>query len=247
MNKTPKTAIITGASSGIGLAIAQAYINRGYNVVANGRDASRLQQAAEQLGAPKNLLLVAGDVAKAETAELLFTQAIAHFGKVDILINNAGVFISKPVSDYTQHDLDSIIDTNLKGFFYPAQTAAKHMSKNKSGHIINITAAIAMQPNLTVPALLPIMIKGGINSAVKGLALELAASNVMVNGIAPGIIETPMHSSDPQVKAILQSLAPVNRIGKVQDIVDAVLYLTDANFVTGTIMVVDGGSTAGKW
>ncbi|MCX8729059.1 SDR family oxidoreductase [Gilliamella sp. B2969] len=247
MNKGNKTVIVTGASSGIGFAIAKAYLERGFNVVANGRDKARLEQAAINLGEPDNLLLVAGDIAKPQTAELLFSHAIARFGKVDILVNNAGIFISKPAIDYTQDDLNTIIDTNLKGFFYPAQTAAKHMMANQSGHIINITAAIAMQPNLTVPALLPIMIKGGINSAIKGLALELASSQVMVNGIAPGIIETPMHPTDPQVQTVLKSMAPVNRIGHVQDIINAVMYLTDSNFVTGTVMVVDGGSTAGKW
>ena len=139
------------------------------------------------------------------------------------------------------------LNTNLKGFFYPTQLAVEYMKPNKCGHIVNITAAIALQPNLAVPALLPIMTKGAINSAIKGLALELANDNIRVNGIAPGIIQTPMHTQDHQSLSMLKSLCPSNSIGQVTDIVDAVLYLTDSQFVTGTIMVVDGGSTAGKW
>ncbi|WP_276921854.1 SDR family NAD(P)-dependent oxidoreductase [Frischella perrara] len=246
MDKT-KTVIVTGASSGIGFAITKAYLDRGYNVVANGRDKERLDEAAKQLGQPTNLLLVAGDISLPETAKSLFTLAQKHFGKIDILVNNAGIFISKPISQYTAEDLDNIINTNLKGFFYPTQLAVEYMKPNKCGHIVNITAAIALQPNLAVPALLPIMTKGAINSAIKGLALELANDNIRVNGIAPGIIETPMHTQDHQSLSMLKSLCPSNSIGQVTDIVDAVLYLTDSQFVTGTVMVVDGGSTAGKW
>ena len=246
MDKT-KTVIVTGASSGIGFAITKAYLDRGYNVVANGRDKGRLDEAAKQLGQPTNLLLVAGDISLPEIAKSLFTLAQKHFGKIDILVNNAGIFISKPISQYTAEDLDNIINTNLKGFFYPTQLAVEYMKPNKCGHIINITAAIALQPNLAVPALLPIMTKGAINSAIKGLALELANDNIRVNGIAPGIIQTPMHTQDHQSLSMLKSLCPSNNIGQVTDIVDAVLYLTDSQFVTGTVMVVDGGSTAGKW
>lgn len=242
-----KTAIVTGASSGLGFAITEAYLARGYNVVGNARSLERLQDAAKKLGNPSNFLPIAGDIAKPETTTELFEKAIKYFGHVDILINNAGIFISKLVENYTQNDLNSILDTNLKGFFYPSQAAAKHMTKNGSGHIITITASIAMQPNTQVPALLPIMVKGGLNSAVKGLALELAASNVMVNGIAPGIIATPMHSQDEKVQAVLKNMAPTGRLGTSKDIVDAVLYLTNSHFVTGTILVVDGGSTAGHW
>ncbi len=242
-----KTAIVTGASSGIGFAIAKAYLARGYNVVGNARSLARLQSAAKELGNPENFLLVPGDISKQETALALFSQAEKHFGKVDVLINNAGIFISKPVGDYTEEDINSILDTNLKGFFYPSQAAAAHMVRNGSGHIISITAAIAMQPNTKMPALLPVMVKGGLNHAVRGLALELASANVMVNGIAPGIIDTPLLPNDEQSQSMLKQLAPTGRIGATKDIVDAVLYLTDSNFVTGTVLVVDGGSTAGNW
>ncbi|WEJ74313.1 MULTISPECIES: SDR family oxidoreductase [unclassified Pseudomonas] len=242
-----KTVIVTGASSGLGFAIAEAYLARGYNVVGNARSQARLQEAASKLGNPANFLPVEGDIAKPETARRLFAQAIEAFGKVDILVNNAGIFIAKPVTEYSEAEVESIVDTNLKGFFYPSQAAARHMAANGSGHIVTITAAIAMQPNAKVPALLPVLIKGGLNSAVRGLALELAGSQVQVNAVAPGIIQTPMHATDEQTRAFLGGLAPTGRIGTPQDIVDAVLYLTDSTFVTGAILNVDGGSTTGTW
>ncbi|MEE9101835.1 SDR family oxidoreductase [Pseudomonas nitroreducens] len=242
-----KTVIVTGASSGLGFAIAEAYLARGYNVVGNARSQARLQEAASKMGNPANFLPVEGDIAKPETARRLFAQAIEAFGKVDILVNNAGIFIAKPVTEYSEAEVESIVDTNLKGFFYPSQAAARHMAANGSGHIVTITAAIAMQPNAKVPALLPVLIKGGLNSAVRGLALELAGSQVQVNAVAPGIIQTPMHATDEQTRAFLGGLAPTGRIGTPQDIVDAVLYLTDSTFVTGAILNVDGGSTTGTW
>ncbi|MFB5743341.1 SDR family NAD(P)-dependent oxidoreductase [Cedecea sp. S5-13] len=246
MNSTP-TVIVTGASSGIGLAIAQAYLARGYNVVGNGRTLKRLQTAAASLGNPQNFLPVAGDIALKATAETLFKQAIAAFGRVDILINNAGIFIPKPASEYSEQDIDAMINTNLKGFLFPSQLAASHMSKNKAGHIVNITASVAMQPNVKVPALLPVMVKGGLNQATRALALELAADNVRVNAVAPGIIETPLHSDYSGTAGFLSTLSPSGKTGSVQDVVNAVLYLTDSEFVSGTVMAVDGGSTAGVW
>ncbi|NIF31472.1 SDR family oxidoreductase [Enterobacter sp. Cy-643] len=246
MNSTP-TVIVTGASSGIGLAIAQAYLARGYNVVGNGRTLKRLETAAASLGNPANFLPVAGDIALKSTAETLFKQAIAAFGRVDILINNAGIFIPKPASDYSEQDIDALINTNLKGFLFPSQLAASHMSQNKAGHIVNITASVAMQPNVKVPALLPVMVKGGLNQATRALALELAADNVRVNAVAPGIIETPLHADYSGSIGFLSTLSPSGKTGTVQDVVNAVLYLTDSQFVSGTVMAVDGGSTAGVW
>ncbi len=242
-----QTVIVTGASSGIGFAVAKAYLERGYNVVGNARTLERLQSAAQQLGNPANFLLVPGDISKAATAADLFEKAIAAFGKVDILINNAGIFLAKPIGEYTEDDLESIVSTNLKGFFYPSQQAAAHMAKNRDGHIVTITASIAMQPNVKVPALLPILIKGGLNHATRGLAIELAGSNVRVNAIAPGIIKTPMHSADEGTQSFLKTLAPNGAMGETQDVVNAVLYLTDSTFTSGTVMAVDGGSTAGTW
>jgi NAD(P)-dependent dehydrogenase (short-subunit alcohol dehydrogenase family) len=245
MNTAVKTVVITGASSGIGLALTEAYLKRGYNVVGNARTSERLQAAAEKLGKPANFLAVAGDIGKAGTAKKLFEQAVARFGKVDILINNAGIFIPKPIIQYTQEDLESQIDTNLKGFFYTTQAAAQHMSANKSGHIVSISAAIAMQPNINVPASIPVLLKGGINQATRALALELAQYNIKVNAVAPGIIDTPLHT--PDTHEFLKAMQPSGRIGNVQEVVDAVFYLTDAEFTTGAILPVDGGATSGKW
>lgn len=242
-----KTAIVTGASSGIGLAIAEAYLAKGYNVVGNARTLDRLKEAASTIGNPENFVFAEGDISTPATTAAMFSKAIDTFGKVDILVANAGVFISKPFTDFTEEDVDSLVDTNLKGFIYPAQAAAKHMTANGSGHIVSITACIAMQPNAKLPALVTALIKGGLNHAVKALAVELGTSGVHVNAVAPGIIDTPIFPRDPALWEFLRTLAPNGKTGVPQDIVDAVLYLTGSNYVTGSIMTVDGGSTAGTW
>ena len=244
MNKA-KTAVITGASSGIGLAIAQAYLNKGFNVVGNARTAERLDAAWKQLGSPDNFLPVAGDIGDPATAPKIFAQAIARFGQVDVLINNAGIFGVKPVTEYTAKELNDFINTNLKGFVYATQQAAAHMSKNRQGHIVSITASIASQPNANVPASVPILIKGGINHATKALAIELAPHNIKVTAVAPGIVDTPLYT--PDMHDFLKTLQPTGRIGTTREIVDAVLYLTDAEFTTGVVLPVDGGMSAGKW
>jgi NAD(P)-dependent dehydrogenase (short-subunit alcohol dehydrogenase family) len=239
--------IVTGASSGIGLALAESYLKRGDNVVGNARTMPRLEEAAASLGSPSNFLLVDGDVGKPETATKLFEKAIEAFGRVDIFIANAGIFIAKPITDFTEDDVNSIIDTNLKGFFYPAQQAAKHMTANGSGHIIAITACIAMQPNAKLPCSMTALLKGGLNHIVKALAIELGPTGVQVNAVAPGIIDTPIFPRDEETWAFLRTFAPNGKTGVTQDVVDAVQYLTDSTYVTGSIMTVDGGSTAGTW
>jgi NAD(P)-dependent dehydrogenase (short-subunit alcohol dehydrogenase family) len=245
MRAVNPTVVITGASSGIGLALAAAYLERGANVVGNARSTERLDAAREQLGNPANFIGVEGDIADPRTAEKLFAEATARFGKVDILINNAGIFNAKPFHSYTPEEVERLIDTNLKGFFYPSQLAASHMAANRSGHIVNITASVSIQPNQKVPAVLPVLVKGGLNSATRALALELAPHNVQVSAVAPGIIDTPLH--DKGSHEFLKSLQPSGQLGSVQDIVDAVLYLTDARFTTGIVLSVDGGATAGVW
>jgi NAD(P)-dependent dehydrogenase (short-subunit alcohol dehydrogenase family) len=240
-----KTVVITGASSGIGFAIAEAYLKKGYNVVGNGRTQDRLDEAAKKLGNPQNFVGVAGDISKPATAKELFKQAKSRFGKVDILINNAGIFIAKPITAYTDDDLDQLIDTNLKGFFFPTREAVDHMSENKSGHIVNITASIAIQPNINVPASLAILIKGGIDHATKALSLELTPFNIKVSSVAPGVIDTPMHPIENH--PFLKSLHPSGELGSTKDIVDAVMYLAEAQFTTGIVLPVDGGSSSGKW
>jgi NAD(P)-dependent dehydrogenase (short-subunit alcohol dehydrogenase family) len=239
------TVVITGASSGIGLALAEAYMERGFNVVGNARSEQRLQAAAETLGHSPRFLGVAGDIAEPQTAEQLFQRAIAQFGQVDILVNNAGIFIAKPFIEYSVEELDALIGTNLKGVVYASQVAARHMAPRRQGHIVNITASIALQPLFDVPAALPVLIKGGINQATRALALELSPYNVQVNAVAPGIVDTPMH--EPGAHAFLNTLQPAGRIAKPSEIADAVLYLTDAAFTTGVVLPVDGGMSAGKW
>jgi len=244
-DNTSPTVVITGASSGIGLGLAQAYLERGFNVVANARTDERLATAAKQLGHPARFLGVAGDIGRRDTAQRLIDRAVERFGQVDVLVNNAGIFNAKPFVEYTEEELDQLVATNLKGFVYASQAAAKHMVARRQGHIVNITASIALQPNQQVPAALPVLIKGGINAATRALALELAPHNVKVNAVAPGIVDTPLYT--PEMHGFLNGLAPAGRIATVREIADAVLYLTSADFTTGVVLPVDGGMSTGKW
>ncbi|WP_435609547.1 SDR family NAD(P)-dependent oxidoreductase [Pseudomonas knackmussii] len=240
-----KTVIITGASSGIGLGLAKAFLDRGYNVVGNGRSAESLAKARAQLGEPANLHTVAGDVADPQTAQRLVDAAIERFGRVDVLVNNAGFFLPKPFIEYSPAEVEAMIDTNLKGTLFPSQAAAARMIQQGNGHIINITASIALQPNISVPAALPVVIKGGLNQLTRALALEFSPHNIQVNAVAPGIVDTPMH--DPASRAFLNGLQPAGRIGRIEEIAEAVIYLSEADFTTGAVLPVDGGMSVGKW
>ena len=240
-----KTVIITGASSGIGLGLVKAFLGRGYNVVGNARSPSGLEAAAADLGHPTGFIGVVGDIADPATSTALITQAVEAFGAVDGLVNNAGFFLPKPFIEYSPQDLDALLDTNLKGLVYASQAAAAHMIGRQQGFIINISAAVALQPNIQVPAALPVLIKGGVNQMTRALALELSPHNIKVNAVAPGIIDTPMH--DPAHRAFLDNLAPAGRVGTIEEIAEAVLYLAGADFTTGAILPVDGGMSTGKW
>lgn len=240
-----KTVIITGASSGIGLGLVKAFLARGYNVVGNARSPSGLDTAAAELGHPAGFIGVAGDIADPTTSTALISQAVAAFGAVDGLVNNAGFFLPKPFVEYSPQDLDALLDTNLKGLVYASQAAAAHMIGRQQGFIINISAAVALQSNIQVPAALPVLIKGGVNQMTRALALELSPHNIKVNAVAPGIIDTPMH--DPAHREFLDNLAPAGRVGTVEEIAEAVLYLAGADFTTGAILPVDGGMSTGKW
>jgi NAD(P)-dependent dehydrogenase (short-subunit alcohol dehydrogenase family) len=240
-----KTVVITGASSGIGLSLVKAFLEEGFNVVGNARGQDRLQSLTRELGSPASFLAVAGDIGKPETATKLFDAALERFSRVHVLVNNAGIFNAKRFVEYSAAEIEALVSTNLNGFVYPSQQAAKHMASHHDGHIINITASIALQPLANVPAVLPILIKGGLNQATKALALELAAQNVKVSAVAPGIIDTPLYPKS--MHEFLATLQPVGHIGTTRDIVEAVLYLARAEFTTGVVLPVDGGMSAGRF
>jgi NAD(P)-dependent dehydrogenase (short-subunit alcohol dehydrogenase family) len=236
-----KTAIVTGASSGIGLGLTTALIEQGYRVVAN----SRRITAAGTLEPSEDLALIDGDIASAETARRIVETAIQRFGSVDLLVNNAGLFIPKPFTDYTAEDFERLVSTNLSGFLYVTQAAVRQMIRQGAGHVVNITTTLADQPVAGVPASIPVLTKGGLNAVTAALAIEYANSGVRFNAIGAGIIDTPMHK--PETHGFLKTLHPIQRIGQVSEIVEAVLYLTAATFVTGEVLHVDGGAHAGKW
>ena len=238
---TTKTAIVTGASSGIGLGLTTALLEHGYRVVANSRQIT----TAGTLTASADLALVDGDIAQPETAGTVVETAVRRFGSVDLLVNNAGIFIPKPFTDYTTEDFDRLVSTNLAGFLYVTQQAVRQMRTQGAGHIVNITTSLADQPIAGVSAAIPVLTKGGLNAATAALAIEFAGEGIRFNAIGAGIIDTPMHK--PEIHEFLKSLHPIHRIGTVTEIVDAVLYLTDATFVTGEVLHVDGGAHAGKW
>ena len=235
MNAQQKVVIVTGASQGIGEALVEAYRERGYRVVATSRSIKQ--------GDDKDILAVAGDVGDPATAERVVKGAVARFGRIDTLVNNAGIFIAKPFTDYTIDDFTAKISTNIAGFFHVTQRAVAQMLKQGSGHIVNITTSLTDHAVAGVPAALAILTKGGLNSVTKALAIEYAAKGVRVNAVSPGIIKTPMHA--PETHEFLAALHPVKRMGDVRDIAEAVLYLESAGFVTGEILHVDGGQSAG--
>ncbi|MFO0695966.1 MAG: SDR family oxidoreductase [Polyangiales bacterium] len=242
--RNPLTAVVTGASSGIGLAVSRAFLERGDRVVGNARSEERLARAAETLGAGSRFVPVAGDIADPSTSTRLFAAAEAAFGGADVLVNNAGIFLAKPIVDYSRADVDALLDTNLRGFVHATQEAVRHMVARGGGHIVNVTASISLQPQASVPASLPILIKGGIQQATKALAVELAAQKILVSAVAPGIIDTPLYT--PDMHAFLRTLQPAGRIGAAREVANAVLYLADATFTTGVVLPVDGGMSAGR-
>ncbi|TFY84416.1 SDR family oxidoreductase [Pseudomonas kairouanensis] len=230
-----KVVIITGASQGIGAAVVQAYRALDYRVVATSRS---IQPSTDP-----DILTVAGDIADPATAQRVIREALATFGRIDSLINNAGIFIAKPFTAYTQEDYASVLAVNLNGFFYITQLAIAEMEKNGAGHIVNVTTSLADHAIDGVPSVLANLTKGGLNSATKSLAIEYAKRGIRVNAVSPGIIKTPMHGADTH--QALGQLHPVGHMGEVSDIAQAIVYLENAGFVTGEILHVDGGQSAG--
>jgi NAD(P)-dependent dehydrogenase (short-subunit alcohol dehydrogenase family) len=235
MGAEQKVAIITGASQGIGADLVKAYRDRNYRVVANSRS---IKPSSDP-----DILAVPGDVADPKTAERIVSQAIEHFGRIDALVNNAGVFVAKPFTDYTDEDYLSVLAINLGSFFQVTRRVAAEMLKQGSGHIVQITTSLVDHANSNVPSVLASLTKGGLNAATKSLAIEYASKGIRVNAVAPGVIKTPMHT--PETHEFLANLHPVKRMGETKDIVDAVLFLESAPFVTGEILHVDGGQSAG--
>lgn len=235
MGTEQKVAVITGASQGIGAGLVKAFRDRNYRVVANSRSIK-----------PSNdpdILAVAGDIADAATAKQIICEGLRRFDRIDTLINNAGIFIAKPFTDYTDADLTTSVAINLAGFFHVTQLAIAEMVKQGSGHIVNMTTSLVDQADSNVPSVLASLTKGGLNAATKSLAIEFAARNIRVNTVSPGIIKTPMHPAETH--EALAKLHPVGRMGEIREIVEAVLFLESAGFVTGEILHVDGGQNAG--
>jgi len=236
-----KTVIVTGASQGIGAAIVQSFLDRGYHVVATSRSVSE----AGFMPSP-NLTLVDGDIARPETAERLAETAVAKFGSIDHVVNNAGIFFGKPFTDYTADDFHRFVSINLEGFIFITQLAVKQMlSQGTGGSVTSITAALADNPMAGSPASIPMITKGGLNAVTISLANEYAKDHIRFNAVAPGVVDTPMHQDNP--KDILKTLSPMGTISSVKDIADAVIYLTEATNVTGEVLHVDGGAHVGRW
>jgi len=232
-----KTAIVTGASGGIGAGLVEGFLREGYNVVATSREASR------KLTASSGLVLVDGDIGKQQTAASTVEAAIQNFGTVDVLVNNAGIFLNKPFTDFTTEDFDALVSTNLLGFFYITQRTVKEMLKRKSGCIVSITAALADRPIAGTNGSVSMITKGGLNSATQNLAIEYAKDGIRFNAVAPGVVDTAIRGNGPNDSTLESTMKEAT----VNDIVDAVLYLAQAGHVSGEILHVDGAAPARRW
>ena len=242
MNSTRKTAVVTGASQGIGAGVVKAFVERGFNVVANSR---KMTQSIE-VAASERVALVDGDIGDPATAVRIVETALSRFQSIDVLVNNAGIFFTKPFTDYTAEDFQALVATNLEGFLHVTQLVIKQMLAQKTGgSIVTITAALARNPIRGVPAAVPMITKGGLETITQHLAMEYAKDGIRVNAVAPGVVYTPMHRDTP--RDVMESLSPMGRPSTVKDIADAVLFLTDAATVTGHILYVDGGAHFGRW
>ena len=241
MANAHKTAIVTGGSQGIGAGLVTAFLDRDYHVVANSRKITK----NNPFPSSPNLALVEGDIGDRKIAAKIVETAVSRFGRIDVLINNAGIFIPKPFTEYTTEDFNTLVSTILGGFLYISQFSVKQMLKQKSGSIVNISTTLVDHAIAGANAAVQIMVKGGLNAVTRALALEYAKDGIRVNTVAAGVIKTPMHPVETHEP--LKGLSPLGRMGEVKEIVDAVLFLTDATFTTGETLNVDGGAHAGKW
>jgi NAD(P)-dependent dehydrogenase (short-subunit alcohol dehydrogenase family) len=237
----PKTMIVTGASQGIGAGVTKAFLKRGYNVVANSLDFTNTAIVPTE-----RLALVEGNIGLASTAAKIAAAAISKFGSIDGVVNNAGIFFTKPFTDYTAHDFELLSETNLQGYIYITQLAVMQMLAQKTGgSVICLTSAMVNHPVAGVKASVAMITKGGLEAITRSLAMEYAKEGIRFNAVAPGIVDTPMHEKDPP--EFLKSLSPMGTIPDVEDIVDAIVYLTEARQVTGEVLHVDAGAHNGKW
>ncbi len=244
MTTNTDTVLITGGSSGIGLDVARGFLARGSNVVLNARNSKKLSAAAEALGDESRIALVPGDIGDRETGEKIVDTAMERFGSVDVLVNSAGIFGLKPFLESTEEDLDNYIHINLKGTYFVTQAAVRQMKKQDGGSIVNIGTVQLMHSMAGIPASAAVVTKAAMHALTTSLASELAADNIRINTVAPGIIRTPIYG-DADVDAF-GGIALMNRVGEVQEITEAVIYLATANFTTGVIMPVDGGYVHGR-
>ena len=233
------TAIITGASRGIGAGFVEGFLGEGYHVVATARDATR------QLSPSSRLLLVDGDIGRRETAVEVVRTAADRFGAIDVLVNNAGIYRTKPFTEYTTDDFNALVSVNLLGFVHVTQLAVRQMVAQKSGVVISISASLADHPIAGVDAAVSMMTKGGINTITRSLAIEYARAGLRFNAVAPGVVNTHLQKDDPNDD--VTTLQPMGSFAEVKDIVDAVLYLSRARQVTGQVLYVDGGAHVGRW
>jgi len=241
-SKEHQTAIVTGASSGIGLGIAQALLERGYRVVANSRTIGK----SKDLEPSADLVLVDGDIGKKDTAIRVADAAISHFGRIDLLVNNAGIYIPKPFTEYTPEDFEKMIGTNIAGYFFITQQVVAQMRKQKSGHIVSISTVLTDQPLAGAPISLPVITKSTIPAFSRALAMEYVKDGIRVNTISVGVVDTPMHANDDH--EMLKKLSPIPRLIQVSEIVDALFYLQSAPMVNGENIRIDVGAHAGaKW
>jgi NAD(P)-dependent dehydrogenase (short-subunit alcohol dehydrogenase family) len=237
-----KTVIVTGASQGIGAGAVKAFLDKGYNVVATSRNVTR----SKELPASPRLALVDGDIGDASVAAKVAEAAIGKFGSIDALVNNAGIFFPKAFTDYTAEDLRKLSSTNLEGYLYITQLAVRQMLAQKSGgSVVGITSSLVENPILGLNVSVPMITKGAIDAITRSLASEYAKQGIRFNTVAPGMVDTPMHKDDPQ--DFLKSLSPMGTIASIKDIVDAIVYLTEARNVTGESVHVDGGAHSGRW
>src|SRR5437667_1236225 len=242
MSSPQKTAIVTGASQGIGAGIVKAFVEHGFNVVANSRKVTQSTEVA----ASSHVALVDGHIGEPATAAMIVETALSRFKSIDALVNNAGIFFTKPFTDYTAEDFKSLVSTNVEGFLYVTQLSIKQMLAQKTGgSIVTITAALARNPMRGVTAAVPMLTKGGLETITQHLAMEYAKDGIRVNAVGPGVVFTPLHRDTR--KEVMESLSPMGHPSTVNDIADAVMYLTDAGTVTGQILYVDGGAHVGKW